>query len=50
LGALAEDAMDCGTGDEMSLRQLAQTLPALAAEQDGVAIENERLPSYVSAF
>src|SRR5215469_15264128 len=47
---LAEHAMDGGTGDQVSLGQLAEALPALTATQDGVAIENERLAPDVSAL
>jgi hypothetical protein len=42
--------VDGGAGDKIALRQLSETLAALAVPQDGVAIENKRLASDVSAF
>ena len=49
-GVLTEHAVDGGAGDEMALRQLAQTLAPLPISQDGGAIENQRLASDVPAF
>ena len=42
--------MDGGTGDTVSLGQLAEALSAFAIAQDGRAIQLERLASDVPAF
>ena len=47
---LLKHAVDSGAGDQMALRQLAETLSPLAVPQDGIAVESEWLPPDMPAF
>src|SRR5664280_1007962 len=47
---LTEHPMDSRSGYQVSLRQLAQTLPLLAVAVDGGSIEHQGLPSDMTSF